>query len=194
MSKIIWITTATISLIISVIINFNATSVGVFLIGLLITGSIVFGTSTLIIKSIQKHKAGERKKAIILGFLSILSIVIISFKYLMFLFGGGCLTAITPAHFRTNIFTGQCDFGGSSECVSDDPWYYKADCNSDAEKIKAIENTTYYNDRLQECSGFCEKNNKKSYCEKSETRNSWSNGPADIHCSALKTCKSIICD
>ena len=193
MGKIIWLSTAVLSLIVSIVINFNAKSVTGFLIGSLILALIIFGILALIVKSIKNIKEKNTKKAILFGVLSVIAIVIFSFGYLMFTYGGMCLTAITPAHFRTNILTGQCNYGGGASCVSSDPWYYKPGCDSDAKKTKAIENTIYYDTRLQECKKFCDDNNQERFCDAIK-RGTWGNGPADIDCNILTTCNSISCN
>ena len=137
--------TVAISLIISVIINFNVPSVAAFLITSLILGAIFIGLSFLIIKTIQNVKQKNTKKAILFGLLLVLSIII--FLYVTVVVPGYIILECwdsTPAHFRTNIFTGQCDFGGyvpATSCASE-PWYYKPGCDiPDEEKIEILRNS-----------------------------------------------------
>ena len=190
MGKIILLLTAVLSLIVSVVINFNAKSATGFLVGSLILALIIFGILTLIVISIQNIKEKNAKKAILFGVLSVIAIVIFSFGYLMFTTGGMCLTAITPAHFRTNILTGQCDFGGYSGCVTSDPWYYKSGCDiSSEEKIEILKNTRWYNQAIEECNMMCERGTSEMYC-----RDGVSYFGKGISCKDLISCDSISCN
>ena len=188
MNKIIWISTITISLFISIILNFKAKSLNNFFIGLLILGFSIFGILTLIIKSIQNIKQKNIEKTIVFGILSIVTITIFYFGYLVFSSGGICLTAITQAHFRTNIFTGQCDFGGYSSCVTSDPWYYKSGCNiSNQEKISILKNTEWYNEVIEKCNIRCQRGSSEIFCKDSYFR-------IGISCKDLISCDTISCD
>lgn len=190
MNKIIWLSTAILSLIVSVVINFYAKSVAGFLIGSLILALILFGIITLIIKSIQNIKERNTKKAILFGVLSVVSIVIFSFGYLMFTSGGVCLNAITPAHFRTNIFTGQCNFGGYSSCFTSDPWYYKSGCDiSSEEKIEILKKTRWYDQAIEECNMMCQRGSLEMYC--SDRVSYFGRG---VSCKDLISCDFISCN
>ncbi len=39
-----------------------------------------------------------------------------------------CPLEVQKPHFRTNILTGQCNFGGAAPCLQGDPWYYVPGC------------------------------------------------------------------
>lgn len=162
MRKIIWLLIALLSLLISVKINFNLeTDIIGFLIISLFTALIIFGIITLIIKSIQNIKEKNTKKAILFGVLSIVLIVIFYLGYLTLSPGDVCLTAITPADFRTNIFTGECDFEGYSSCVSSNPWYYESGCNiSSQEKIEVFKKSEWHEQAIEECSTICDKSGR----------------------------------
>ena len=163
MKKIIWALSVLLSFIISVIINFGAKSLSSFLIGSLILGLTVFLILFLIIKLTQKTK--NKKQKILFEVLLVITIVIFSFEYFLFFSERLCDTAITPAHFRTNIFTGQCDFGGYSGCVKLDPWYYKTDCNlSRQEKIEVVKKSTLFDKINNQCFYDCG-NPIRSDCE-----------------------------
>lgn len=190
MSKIIWLLTAVLSLIISVVINFNAKSVTVFLISSLILALIIFGIIALIIKLIQNIKEKNTKKAMLFGVLSVVLIVIFYFGYLSLTLGGVCWTAVTPAHFRTNIFTGQCDFGGYSSCATSDPWYYKSGCYiSSEEKIDILKKTRWYDQAIEECNMMCEAGPSEMYCI-----DGVSYFGRGISCKDLISCDSISCN
>ena len=170
MNKSAWISTGVISLLIPAIINFNAGSVAAFLIGSLIMGVILFGVSALIIRMIQKIKQRSTKKAVLFGVLSVSLVIILFLGYLVFFASQLCFTAITPAHFRTNILTGQCDFGGYASCAVSDPWYYKPGCDvPDGEKIEVFKKTGWYEQAIRDCKLTCggslfDKNLRDSYC------------------------------
>jgi len=190
MSKIIWLSNAVLSLIISVVINFNAKSVTGFLFDSLIIALIIFGILTLIVKSIQNIKEKNTKKAILFGVLSLVAIAIFSFGYLRFSSEGVCATSITPAHFRTNIFTGQCDFGGFSGCDTSDPWYYKSGCDiSSEEKIDIFKKTRWYDEAIDECNKFCQRGAPEMYC--SDRVSYFGEG---VSCRDLISCDSISCN
>lgn len=39
-----------------------------------------------------------------------------------------CPSMLQPSHWRTNRFTGKCNFGGAASCLIGDPWYYEYGC------------------------------------------------------------------
>jgi hypothetical protein len=85
-----------------------------------------------------------------------------------------------PPHFRTNILTKQCSFGGSSGYF-DEPWYYRDGCNLPKDKqIKILLKSSEKDIVKEECQKEC--NNKLESCDYSiETFLSQS----DIRCSDL---------
>ena len=194
MNKLVWISAAVISLIISVIINFDAESVATFLIVSLILGGILFGVSTSIIMMIQKIKQKNTKKAVLFGVLSVSLVIVLFIGYLGFFGSQFCFTAITPAHFRTNILTGQCNFGGYSSCVASDPWHYKPGCDiPDEEKIEIFKKTGWYEQAIRDCKLTCggslfDKNLRDSYCTDRISRGE------GISCNDLIPCDEISCD
>lgn len=42
--------------------------------------------------------------------------------------------AITPDHFRTNVFTRECNFGGYNGNLVSDPWWQKSGCTEEGLK------------------------------------------------------------
>ena len=145
MNKLVWISAAVISLIISVIINFDSESVATFLIVSLILGGILFGVSTSIIMMIQKIKQKNTKKAVLFGVLSVSLVIVLFIGYLGFFGSRYCLDPTAPEHFRTNVFTGQCDFGGYPSCAVSDHWYYKPGCDiPDEEKTEILKKNWWY--------------------------------------------------
>lgn len=187
MSKLIWISTAVISLIISVIINFNSTSVSGFLTGSLSLGLIIFVASTLIVKLIQNIKQKNTGKAV-------LFCVLFSFFLFGYLIFSGVqdvsLPLVTPAHFRTNILTGQCDFGGYSGHVTSDPWYYKPGCDIPIkEKIEIFKKTRWYDQATEDCNMLCQRSIRLTYC-----LHGISSYVRDIPCKDLISCDKISCD
>jgi vacuolar-type H+-ATPase subunit I/STV1 len=178
-----WILIVAISFIISIIINFNKEKFIDFLIGSLIFGFVLIGVLILITKSVKGIKERNIKKAILFGVLSIIAIIISFCGYILFSYGM-CETAITSAHLRTNILTGQCNFGGYSGCHSPGPWYYKSGCNiSLEEKVELAKRSRWYNMVIEECNDICYFASS-SYC--SDVR-------MGISCNELVKCASISC-
>lgn len=193
MGKIIWFSTVVVSLVVSVAINFNAISVTDFLIGSLTLALSIFVILTLLIKTVQNIKK-KNKKAILFGVLSVVAIVLFYFGYLMFLHGGGKLPAGTPNHFRTNILTGQCDYGGGAPHVSSDPWYYKEGCDLPKDKlIDILKNSNQYEFQLNECNRLCEDNFEEIFC--SEKVFLWGGQSSNkVRCDYLVNCDTISCN
>ncbi len=60
----------------------------------------------------------------------------------------GC---VAMPHFRTNSFTGKCDFGLTGGCMKD-PWYFEKGCMlSRAEKIELIKQSSFYSGIQEPC-------------------------------------------
>ncbi len=80
------------------------------------------------------------------------------------------MTAITPAHLRTNTLTGQCEFGGFSSCVARDPWYYNKGCQvRKAEIISTVKESEYFHNVEETCNRYCQKNTQTNQTEKCRT-------------------------
>jgi hypothetical protein len=193
MVEIVWILNTVMSLVISIIINFDAKVLSLFILRTLLIALFIFGILSLLIKSIQNAIKKNKKRAILFGIFFVLTVVVFSFGYIRYSSGGLCARMVTPAHFRTNIFTGKCEFGGYSNCWHSDPWYYKPDCDSVSVKIKVLKNTKYYELMLEECNRFCENNEKVKFCRTSQL-NYWDDGSTHIDCNLLTTCDTISCD
>ena len=57
-----------------------------------------------------------------------------------------CLWRIPEPYFRTNIITGQCNYGLPSDCSLRDSWYYESGCNiSEEEKLEVKKRSRYKN-------------------------------------------------
>ena len=182
----VWIT---ISVIISIIINFNARSVSSFLISSLILGLIIFGILTLTIKLIQDVREKNTKKLLSHGIILVV-VLIILYSVPFPLTRGVCDMAIQPDHFRTNIFTRQCGFGGGAHCLMGEPWYYKDGCNIPAEKkIEILKSKGVYNLAIEECNRSCLITNPDTYC--SDRMGHFGKG---LSCKDLVTCDLITCD
>ena len=70
---------------------------------------------------------------------------------------------VTPDHFRTNIFTGQCEMGGGSGNSVRDPWYYSEGC-TEASKKAVLEQNSDYQFWLQKCETYCNSQDSHSFC------------------------------
>ncbi|HLD33383.1 MAG TPA: hypothetical protein VJB66_01565 [Candidatus Nanoarchaeia archaeon] len=189
MNKIIWISTALASFIVSIIINFNVGSISGFLIGSIILALILFGILTLITLAVKNAKEKNAKRSALFWVLSVTAIIFFSFGYL--LFGSfSCAQAIQPAHFRTNIMTGHCDYGGYATCLIGDPWYYTSDCDiSNQEKFTIFKKTEWYDQLIGECNALCQQGNSGWYC-----RSRISDVGSDISCEDLISCDKISCN
>lgn len=145
---------AAISLIIAVATNLKIYSIlNIFMTSLLIfyilLALIIFGIIKLIIKLIKAAKEKNIKRVISLGALSLLMIIVYFLLKLFVINSSICASALQRAHFRTNIITGKCDFGGEYHCLAGDPWYYKPDCdisNEEKEIIKSKFQSNYSQD------------------------------------------------
>ena len=184
MNKFILMLAGVISLIISVIINFNAGSVGGLLIGSLILGSILSGIVALIIKSIQN----KQKSGILFGVLALLVLLL----FFMALFGGNiCTFWSAPADFRTNILTGKCEVAHLG-CSDSDRWYYKNGCDiPDEEKIEVFKKIEWYDDSIERCNLKCQMGNSEEYCS---NRTSEFLSVRGLSCNDLVSCDEISCD
>ena len=183
MSRLVWIPAAVSSLIISLVINFNAKSVAGFLIGSLVLGLILSGVSVLIIKSIQN----KQKSGILFGVL-----LLVSIPFFMVLFGTGtiCTLASTPADFRTNVLTGQCEVAHLG-CSDSDRWYYETGCDiPDKEKIEVFKKIEWYNHTIESCNLKCRTGNSEEYCS---DRPSEFLSVRGLSCNDLISCDEISC-
>ena len=110
------------------------------------------------------------------------------------LFFGISIPSFTMDHFRTNIITGKCDYGGFSGQLDDDPWYFKPDCKLD-KKIKTAKEEGFYEMRLEECKQYCNNIQKNYFCNTYiiTVDNASGNGPENLLCSEIVTCSHIDC-
>ena len=96
---------------------------------------------------------------------------------------------VTPPHFRTNILTGKCGFGGSAPCVARDPWYYRSGCDiPKEEKIEVLKKSRSYDYVVYQCNINCDRGNSKYFCEQTLM------GDQEIYCKEIISCESVSCD
>ena len=196
MKKSVWVLIASTSLIISVAINFNSEHLGLLFFKSTILGAGMFGLSVLIVKLIQNLMQKTIWKAILFAGSSILFFLLFSTWYLLTLHDSLCSTTVTPYHFRTNIITGQCDFGGGNPCLVSDPWYYISGCDiSDYEKIEVLKASERYERLIESCSAKCRSGSFSSYCRKSPSGNfHHSELPSNMSCEDLTSCDAVFCE
>lgn len=110
------------------------------------------------------------------------------------LFFGVSIPAFTFNHFRTNIITGQCSYGGFSTNVENDPWYYKPGCKVE-QKIKVAEIEGFYESRVDECKQYCNNLRKNYFCNTYiiTVGNAWGSGPENLLCTEIVDCPQINC-
>jgi len=158
MKKTIWIILAAISLIVSVIANSNATKFETFVISSLFWAAILFGVIVLVIKAIDSFKNKNLKKFLIFFLCAIPLILLVLFGYILVAGHRGVIPTMTPPHFRTNILTGQCEYGGGAANLVRDPWYYKPDCDyTKEEKIEFLKRKELYGYMAYRCELDCNK-------------------------------------
>lgn len=141
--------------IIFLLFNFDNGTFSEFILFAIIHTLITSGIVILIYKSIKSIKERKRKQFIKLVLLIIFSLFLIFFVYDNW--PHLCTMAIIPPHFRTNIFTNDCDFGGGGPngCFHD-PWYYKNGCDiSNNEKLNIF--------RKEYCENYCKTSDQEDY-------------------------------
>ncbi len=196
MKKMSWKIILLLSIIISIIINFNSYTFSGFLISSIIIALVIFGFVTLILATIRNIKKKKIKKSVILSATTIILLLSVVIVYIFLNFTSVCATLFVSDYFRTNIITGKCEIGGggSNPCVARDPWYYKVDCNiSKKEKIKLLENYEFLESYLPiaSCKETCERYNR-TYSE-SWFCDSKLMGTDDISCNDILSCPNISC-
>ena len=140
-------------------------------------------------KALQQIRQRNFRKGIIKVLTSFLFAVIIMYFFTIF---SVSLPAFTGNHFRTNILTGNCNYGGTANKVVHDPWYYKPDCKSD-KKIETAKEQGFYQTRIEECSRYCTNKEKDYYCDVISVGNAWGNGPENLKCYEIATCPNLDC-
>ena len=143
------------SLIIAFVLNFKfrTSYILIFLLVTLIFGCTIFLFFTFISRSLSHLKKRNTKQAIeyILLTTFILIVIISGIILSTRIIAGGNMFP-TPAHFRTNIITGKCDYGGYSIYSVSDPWYYKKDCDlSEEEKNEIKKKAPNYEEIVENC-------------------------------------------
>jgi len=95
-----------------------------------------------------------KKKTIIWVSVVFVLLVLLFFWYS---FSGVCADAIRPNHLRTNILTGQCDFGGYDSCYRGDPFPWKRGCDDLTKegKILLIKDSDDIERTLEFCAESC---------------------------------------
>ncbi|MDA3856055.1 MAG: hypothetical protein PF569_07365 [Candidatus Woesearchaeota archaeon] len=169
---------AFISIIISVTINFNYHgSVLGFLSITIFKGFLFFLGLTSIYHLVLSFKDKKYKKSIFFG-----SLLVLLFFFAFFLNnteGELCSMAIQFPHFRTNILTQKCEFGGGAGCLIGEPWYYNSGCDiSEEEKLNILKNDEKV---ILECKFICEQNFEYKYCS------------GIYRCNEFFSCDSISC-
>jgi len=163
--KILYLLLFGLILAISILINFNSPTLDGFIFSSLIIGLVFFGIIFLIIKFIQSIKNKNLRQSIV--FLSSILILLIIIVFIYFYINSGlCMAVITPNHFRTNIFTGECDYGGgrADSCGPRDPWYYKKGCDSSQEKLVQVLKKSGLIQPPEDCINLCQTSTKEIFC------------------------------
>lgn len=185
--KRIWLITTFIALAVSIIIHFNETSFVKFVIFSIVFSIFIFLILFLLIKCIQYALQKKILWTILTGAVLIFLILLtIGVKITSIVWLGVCPAAVQEKHFRTNIFTGQCDYGGFAHCLKGDPWYYKSGCNISVEKqIDILKSEGVYKEIVERCKQLCD--DIEQHCQSRLPGKS-------ISCERLVDCSSPKCD
>lgn len=85
-----------------------------------------------LVETVYRFKLKRIKAAVGYLLLTLITLVLLSVTGLYFHYatvGLLCFQAVVNDHQRTNIFTGQCNIGGSgANSCAYDPWYYRKGC------------------------------------------------------------------
>jgi len=207
MKKLTWILITIISVLIAVKMSFYADSFAIFLKNSIIFSFIIFGIIIFAIKSFQNAREKNVKKAVLFGILVFVLLLTIFAIDVFSKLNSLCSAAVSPAHYRTNIITGQCDFGGWSGCSSSFyPWYYRRGCDiSPEEKVEVLKKGDMYNnyefgyneyelDRaLKECENICQRNNAELYCTYKGGISDNFRYSVSLTCNDILSCEAISC-
>lgn len=70
-----------------------------------------------------------------------------------------------PAHFRTNILTGDCEYGGYSTHSTPSPWYYSMGCDvDDSQRRDVFVESDIYDDFVEACHSRCDRGDWLRFC------------------------------
>lgn len=180
-------------LLFSAVLNFNETSLVSFVGFSLFMGLVSFLIIFLGLSSLDKWKEKDTKKAVYFAVPAvILVLVFVFFSFFLVGIPRAVLPAIVPAHFRTNILTGQCEFGGHSNYIKKSPWYYSEGCDlSKPELVDIIKNSDssfVHGSVVDDCNDFCEGNATQEFCSLISQQTH-----SDIECYDLVDCPGITC-
>ncbi|MCD4740408.1 hypothetical protein K8R43_04435 [archaeon] len=196
MNKLHWILVGVVSLVISIIINFNSVSFVSFVGFSLGLGAMFFVILALVLFFVEHVKAKNTKKAVIFGVPALILIIVVSVVLFVLSTASFVSPAVTPDHFRTNILTGQCDFGGGNPNKVSDPWYYSDGCDlSKEELIEVMKSSGNYDYEVAQCQNFCQyvpsdSPHKSTYCYELYKRKGTQE---KISCEDLVECPNVTC-
>jgi len=185
------IITLLISLIISVIDNFDAKSISSLIALSLVETAVIFLLLTILITSVRHLKTKNFKKFILFGILFLILLIVALVVKTVFIFSASfCTLELSSGVFRTNTVTGECSIGQHPGC-GPWPWYYKEGCElSVEEKFEIFSLTNGYQSAILFCERLCSSGNDEFFCQRIFA-------PADIsleyNCSDITTCESISC-
>lgn len=176
------------SFILSIALYFNAKSSSKFLKWSALFGLILFGLFVLASKFFESVRDRRLKQSIV--FIIAITIYVI---FTLFAYETSkelyVLTMITPPHFRTNILTGSCSYGGVYPTLQPDPWYYKQGCDLPTERlVQIVKESNFYKDELDLCDRMCQFRQTEIFCsDKDETY-------FKIRCDLIMNCEAITCE
>ena len=192
MKKRYWLVVGIISLIIGLIIHFNEIRFRLFLSYTIVSSTLIFGFIYSTIKLLENRK--NKKKLRYISLLVFVIILFFAFHYHLIYIKSHGVPSGTPNHFRTNIITGKCDFGGGSAYKVSNPWYYQRGCDLPVKEIVDIlKNEEFYKEMVNWCENNCINNDSSLYCSKEDLLPSIHDYGLII-CDDLIDCEKITCD
>jgi len=150
-----------VALALSIALNFNRGSLSFFLITSLIGFLVLWIALASLLKAISLFKEGRRGNGILHVAKGAVPLII---AY-VFLASSStlCPSMVQDDHYRTNIITRQCSYGGAALCLIGDPWYYKSGCKNTKAKIGALKKTGNYEKKVKRCDELCQKGHSESW-------------------------------
>jgi hypothetical protein len=142
------------SFIVGLVFAFNSPSILSLLLFTVIWGTVIFAILSALADARTAYKGGKKKEAVKQILFSLFVFIIIGGIASSILLAG--FPAIKSAHFRTNILTGNCNYGGYGNMSRPDPWYQKQGCDiSAAEKGKLLRESDLAPKLYSACQNKC---------------------------------------
>lgn len=179
------------ALIFSIVYNFNKISFSSFV----FSSAVFFGLLSVAMFFLFKMVHEKISLLRVCGFIAPIVILAIMFLSSLFFF---YFPAETDPHFRTNILTRQCDFGGWSGSVSYNPWYYSLGCDLSEDDLVVIAKKSPELSRgMLTCEFACESDSRRGvndmFCRGIGEFNWGSERGVSVSCHHFMECPAVSC-